>query len=401
MLLPNLESESPLGDTSADPRSALRQQADALEALFSLNPTSCGEQARAVALAAQATGDVMSEMTAAYYLGSVLIGRSETDAAEKQMRRAYELSTAAGDGVWRGRTLAGLGILFAHQAEYDLSLEWLGIALEQYRAIACKPGIADCITNLGNVLSILELHGEALPLLHEARAIDLELGNVTKASLMLWFLAQHHGIMTVCARRQGDSASEREEALNARTLMHQALREDRTGVHPYVETGGLLALANADLVLGDAAAAQDTLNRIDAVLASHPIPVRQVDRDVLWAKLRHLEGRVSHAADALEGALARCDEHHIQTRERIDVLEQLADAREAQGDFAGALQHLRAFQLAARMLGTKPARHRAKLLAQHLNTERERHRAQVQSVLEQQARQPDPVLTRLPTANSF
>jgi tetratricopeptide (TPR) repeat protein len=383
MLLPDLDSELP--PAAAGSVSTLREQAAELTTLVSLNPTACLQRATELLEAAREAGDMVCEMQATYYLAATRVGRSEFAEAERLMRRAHGLSSACGDPVWQAKTLAGVGILFAHQAAYDQALEWLGVALEQYRAIHHKPGIADCISNLASVLSALEMHSEALPMLHEARSIDLELGNTANAAVMLWMLAQYHADLAVRARRQGDTERERDEALRTRDLLHQALREDRTAVHPYVEAGGLLALGNANLVLGEIDAVQQALDSLDTVLGSYPIPARQIDRNLLQARLERSQGRLDRACRLLDETWASCAEHAIETGEHIDTLEELADTREALGDYAGALGALRQFHAAQQKVGSAAARHRAKLLAQHLQAVRERHRSEVQAVLDRRA----------------
>jgi tetratricopeptide (TPR) repeat protein len=382
MLLPDSDLE--LRQAEPDAASLLLLQVQELRSLLSLNPTACSERAAVLAEAAHEAGDPVSEMKAVYFRALALLVRGDLAAAESWMSRAHDLSVAHGDATWYATTLAGIGLVLKGKGRYDEALERLSLALEQFRAIDHKPGIADCLGNLGGLLTVLEVDAEGLAMLREARDIDIETGNASRAAMKLRVLALCHVHLAIRARRQCDAERQREEAARARDLMHQALREDRSEVNPDTEASGLLALGHAGLLLDDTATVQQALGGLDTLLASCPIPHRELDRDVLMAKLQRSLGRFDEAVSLIGAVLALCDEHG-RAPVRLWALEELAETLEAQGDYAAALHALRQSHLEHQTMLSSAARERAKLLTQHLQAQRERHRGEIQALMERRA----------------
>jgi tetratricopeptide (TPR) repeat protein len=349
--------------------SRLEGEADELESLLALRPAVCAERASALAQAAQEDGDLPTEMKARYFLGAALSMRGELVEAESQVRRAFALSSACRDDSWRARTLMGLGVLYKDRCEFDRALEWLGQSLDLSRAIDDKRSVAICLCNTASVLRSLGMLEDAISLLERARSIHVEQGNTSRAARLLWVMADCHVDRAEQARRAGEAVVERAEAVKAQEMMQRALRDDRSAVYPAIELAGLLALCNANLMLGDLAAARQAMESVDAMLASTRMPATYVARDVMMAKLERAQGNLSSALTLLKDALTRCEPCPYDSS---TVLEQLALTRQAMGDATGAARDMREVERRRRSVYDESAMSRAKLLMRHLGPECER-----------------------------
>jgi tetratricopeptide (TPR) repeat protein len=275
--------------------SALERACDELETLRTLSPRLCSERAAALVDAALKRGDRVARMKASYHLASVCLDRGESAAAERLMRCALRLSE---DGDWRARTLAGLGIVSARRAEGGRALALLSAALQRYRSQGSDSGVADCQLHTACVVAAMGKHRDALSMLRAARSTQLEIGNLSKAALPLWFSAEVHADLARLAREHDDRVGERAAASCAVLAMRQAFVEDRSSVTPYVEVGGLLAWGHAALSLGDHDAALLALSGVEAMLAIEPMPAQEEERRVLACRL----GASTQGAAHMDGA---------------------------------------------------------------------------------------------------
>jgi tetratricopeptide (TPR) repeat protein len=390
MLPPDLESELPSRQGTL--ATGLELKADELELLAHVNQAACVERGTALIEAAREAQDARAEMKATHHVVGVLLARrSELDRAAELARRSYALAHAADDAVWHGRTEMSLAFVAVSQGEYGLAMERHNTALERFRSVGYKTGIAASLLNLAGFMQILGMPEEALPMLREARTLYSEDGDSAKAAIPLWIMAEYHCDEMLAARRAGDAGREREEAMRVRDMMDQALHADRSQVQPHVQHGGYVVLCRASVALGQLGLARQALDGADALLAAFPMPAETTSRDTALAQLLRAEGDPKAALRVLEEALRYCDEHNIRLDRRQDVLHHLSETREALGDLAGAIADLRSRDQLQRRISNAFAMTHAKLLRQQLQAERERHRCEIQSLLDRRAgEQPSP-----------
>jgi diguanylate cyclase (GGDEF)-like protein len=126
------------------------------------------EAARA---AAQRTGDRALLGKALQSLGFVQYYRGDTNAGLVNLRRAYEIESAAGDAEGQRETLSTIAHIYAEErvAQYDRAIEYYRQVLPQYEAAGEPEGVADTLFNIGStyerkndLAAALDWYGRAL-----------------------------------------------------------------------------------------------------------------------------------------------------------------------------------------------------------------------------------------------
>ena len=266
-------------------------------------------------------GDAASRYALVRTRATLEYARDRMPEAKAHLECALSLATAredreaiAGDTNAIGSTLRRLG-------DYHGALQTLTRSLDMQRAQGKVGGAV--FNNIGDVYRDQEDHEEALRHYREARRIFIEAGNRKQSAHVLESMA----VVEMAKDRPREAARWLDEAL-------RIYREIGPRDYELRATGRLIQAA---LVQGDIAAAERWKAAGLAVAASHAEPLPAVFQ---WqvARLDRVSGDPSAALARLRVALADLGEDDA---DRIELLQELAQAQEALGDRAAALDSLR------------------------------------------------------------
>ena len=146
-----------------------------------------------------------------------------------------------------------------------------------------------------------------------------------------------------------------------------------------VAIGARLTLAGAETQLSDHAEAAEQLRILDAELGSSSMRTYlQAHITALDARLMSATGRSAEAIATLQAELARTPSSSPSMLDRLTLLRELADVREAAGDLGGALQTFREVHDLALQTRDQAAAQRGQVFSARLQVERALHDAEIE-----------------------
>lgn len=348
------------------------------------DPHACLAIVPDVLRAADAAGDDFTRMRVLYYAGfahSLVAHDAEALAAVEE---ALRLARQRGDHLWEARVIGGLGAVHSGFGDNESAIEHLEQSIGLRRELGDTLGVAIGLQNMGVTFEEMGLFPDrARELLHEARHLFDQLGHSRGLSATLVHLAILD-IVDAEAAAATDTDLARAIAAGAASIAAEAR------AHARLEEGNARILADtlvqgarALLVAGDLAGAAELLAEAVPLHEQLRTPRLTVSVTVTRAKMHRMQGEGEQAVEVLHEGL-RAAEALVRGGERVQLLAELVDVHEEQGDLALALATHRELLRATLQHRGESAERRARLLNERLDLERARMEAEMERLRSEQ-----------------
>ena len=280
-----------------------------------------------------------------YWMQSVEWGSSTG-----QIRRAIVAST-------------NIGAAFSGLYDHHSALEWMQRGLELARTTAWPGSLGVSLQQTAETMRMLGRYDEAQELLQEARLALSQLPGSRSYAVTLWYLA--------------DLALNRKDLLQARQYFEEMLERADAMSDVDLQTGGRRGLADTFLQLGEADAALQSVKQALQLAQSNAQPHRQIEALLVMARiygqfalpmaepLQQLSAPLHYLMQAL--AISHSMEGYHANAELLDAI---ADAYQAIGDFQSAFIYTRKASAAREQTHGIEATTRAQALRIKHQTER-------------------------------
>jgi len=349
------------------------------------DPRAGGEQAAAAIeeARAQGRGDVQSRLT--YLLGFSQMMSNLPHEAASSMLLAVDLARLAGRRDLEVHALSGLGAAHGQMNDNVTAIQCFEQALVMLRdltpSISTDAMLGNLLTNMGGANLRLGAPDKAASMFRQAHEHHVKAGQADEADRALSNLASANVERAEQFLRRGAPEAARDAARAAREVALQAMSQRRSAGAgaDAVAIAARLALAGAQTLLGEHAEATEHLRLLKNELAGSSL------RAFLQAHVTALEARVSSATGQSTEAIARIQDELARTPptgqsmfDRLTLLRELADVREAAGDLGGALRTFREFHDLALQARDQAAEQRGQVFNARLQVERALHDAEIE-----------------------
>jgi diguanylate cyclase (GGDEF)-like protein len=382
---------SPASETLAQPRPALGRVPEgdwetriaAVRRHCSTDSRAGSAQAAAAIEDARAHGrhDVQSTLT--YLLGFSQMMSNVPHEAASSMLLAIDLARLAGRRDLEVQALSGLGAAHGQMNDNVTAIQCFEQALALLRDIPPSDStdamLGSLLTNMGGASLRLGAPDKAASMFRQAHELYAKAGNVGEATRALSNLASAQVDRAEQFARRGARESALDAAREARQVALLAISQGpRTGADA-VTNAARLTLAGAQTLLGDHAGAAEQLRMLDADLGGSSLRAYlQAHIAAVNARVLSATGRSAEAIVHLEGELARTPPTGQSLFDRLTLLRELADVREAAGDLGGALRTFRELHDLALQARDQAAEQRGQVFNARLQVERALHDAEME-----------------------